>query len=272
METTRNPNDLRPHPYIAKFPRWGHDADEWTAFLIDIQDNGIRHPLQITADHLVVDGETRRQAALSLGLPEVPVVVVSEDEIGTVVVRELGFRRNLTKSAIAYLAYPLHKRVHDESIHRQQTNLKKGSELPSLLSRRSGKIRGFEEVFVQLGFSRPLFFQAQEVHELFADDPSYKALMEPKILSGDAGLGAVIAGYAGRAATLGKERRDPRPADLMLKSMSSWSAWGRYWEAIDSEQRDRVRTHLRKQCAELPVDLRAELVSELRRLQRESAS
>lgn len=52
---------------------------QWDEFLADIKEHGIKHPIFITVDHgegpRISEGNHRRDAAVELGLEEVPVTV-----------------------------------------------------------------------------------------------------------------------------------------------------------------------------------------------------
>lgn len=66
----------------------------WDAFLADIQENGIRDPIFVTVDYdaepRISEGNHRRDAAVELGLPEVPIEIRyfgHAEQKGTVVER-----------------------------------------------------------------------------------------------------------------------------------------------------------------------------------------
>lgn len=226
MIDQRDPRSLTPHHYIRDFPRWPADSDGFRGFCNDIREFGIKNPLKILPDGTVLDGETRRLAAVEIGLETVPCEVVpAEEEYGTMV-RELVQRRNLTQSAKAYWGYHLFMEAHSEFARRSRQHrngfLKKGAQLPSsdpslpvnLLSRLTGDPSEFSDF---LGIGRDTFYKAAKVHEIFAQDPSYKAQILPEINERGLGLGAVVAGWAGQKATKGKERPD-MPEDLRFKT------------------------------------------------------
>jgi hypothetical protein len=218
MIEQRDPNTLIPHPEVAQFPRWDHDSDGFRGFCNDIREHGIRHPIQITPDGIVLDGETRRQAAIEVGLVFVPVVLVPENESFTVIVRELVQRRNLTQSAKAFWGYHLFAEAHMEARARRRDGLKKGQNSPSGTECQTGNIGEFANF---LGISERLFRHAAKVHEIFEKDPEYRAQMLPEINEHGIGLGAVVAGYAGQEATKGKARLEYDDADLFSRSLRS---------------------------------------------------
>jgi hypothetical protein len=173
------------------------------------------HPLQITHGNVVVDGETRRQGAIAAGLDDVPVEFVDDGEVNTIIYREMLLRRNLTKGALAYLVVRtgILDGAFQEACQRQKAVLKKGQVL-----RNDSVVTGtIEEVAAGMGLSRDLLFQARKVLAIFADDDAYRVDIEPKIIAGEVGLGAVIAGHAGRKTTAGVERID-RPQEILFKT------------------------------------------------------
>jgi hypothetical protein len=210
-----DPKDLRPHPLIKGLPRWDKEDPKWWAFVEDIREHGIRHPIQITAGNVVVDGETRRQGAIAAGVIGVPVEVVDHSEVNTIIYREMMLRRNLTKGAMAYLVVRtgILDGAFQEACQRQKQALKKG-QLPRNDSVVTGTI---EDVAASMGLSRDILFQARKCIAIFAEDDAYRVDIEPKIIAGEVGLGAVIAGYAGRKTTLGIEKND-RPQEILFRT------------------------------------------------------
>lgn len=212
---TRDPRDLRPHPLIKSLPRWDRDDPQWGGFVEDIREHGVLHPLLITSTNVVVDGETRRQGAISAGLETVPVELVEVDQVNTIIYREMLLRRNLTKGALAYLVVRtgILEGAFQEACQRQKAVLKKGQVL-----RNDSVVTGtIEEVAAGMGLSRDLLFQARKVVAIFAEDDAYCVDIEPEIIAGEVGLGAVIAGYAGRKSTIGTERKD-RNSEILFKT------------------------------------------------------
>jgi hypothetical protein len=272
---TRDPNQLQPLDCIRVMPRWGGGDPEWLAFVDDIAENGIRHPLQITEDGLVVDGETRRQAAICLGLVQVPVVVVGRGEVYEIILRELR-RRHMTKGAMAYCAFPLLRDAYYEAIAkgaaaRVQKGLKgqNSNVSPSYDSVGDGSDR-VGGLAAGIGVSPDLMRQAAKVWELFNTDPTYRDLMEPKVLSGEAGLGAVIAGFAGRNSTLGRTRPDTKWLGLIRRSAASWTKWSSYWGHLDEYQRADAVQVVRSSLAGIPADVRLEMAAEIHRLNQQT--
>lgn len=117
--TTRPTGELRPHPRADVVPL--PDPDTYNQMLEDIERRGIRVPLEITADGLVIDGRTRLRIAGTLGLPEVPVRVIETDDPFDYMVRAALMRRDLTQSQKAMLSIylPEYQKAKAEAAARQ---------------------------------------------------------------------------------------------------------------------------------------------------------
>src|SRR4051794_16757373 len=66
--------ELVPHPQANELPPV--DENERAALRADIARHGVRSPLKVTADGVVLDGHLRLAAAVELSLAELPVLVV----------------------------------------------------------------------------------------------------------------------------------------------------------------------------------------------------
>jgi hypothetical protein len=257
----RSPDELRPHP-MNSMPRWNQDSDAWLAFVEDIRQHGIRVPLQVTARNEVVDGETRRLASVALGLAQVPCVIVSDEEVTECFMRELLHRRNLTKGQRAYLALPHLDELVEVSRRRRAKNVQKPQHF-SIVDQSTIEAETSELIARRFGFSRDLFFQAKRLHEAFAAEPDLRDEFEPKILDLDdpIGLGACLAGIAGRRSTKDQEKRHRADEQLELFS-EAWTVLGKrfdYWTKLGDDDRRRVVPVLRQTVAAMPYDLRVEL-------------
>lgn len=265
--TERDPHDLRPHPLIQPMPRWAKDSDEWRAFVADIREHGIREPLKVVGD-LVVDGETRRLAAKQLKL-NVPTEEVPADEALAVIVRNLLLRRNVvSKSALAYLAYPLMQPAHEEARERHLARLKTGG--AATKGHAVAIAPQLDDFADQIGVGVSLFKYAAKIHEAFAADPALKAELEPSILVDGAGLGGIVAGIGGRQATRGKPKG--RQAEQLELFSEAWSTLGKrfgHWARMSVDVREQALPALRKTVAAMPPDLREELKRAIRNAEKE---
>ena len=105
--------------------------------------------------------------------------------------------------------------------------------------------------------------QALELRTLFAADPDYRPQIEPLVLSGDIGLGAAIAGFAGRAATKGKPRREADPAALIQRGFNDLRVRLANWDLLQPDQRKAAAAIIGQFAADLPPEPLQLLVREI---------
>lgn len=243
------PAELRPHPLKKSLPKsaeWQKGGAQFHALVDDIRERGIDHPLLITADNFIVDGELVWLAAKALQLAEIPCIVTSADPAG-VIISSLLQRRHLTKSGRVYLVYPLLAQAHADAHKRHLARLRTGNAGTFVTPLYKGQTA--EDLAESLGVSRVLFAHAAKVHAIFAKDPEYKALMEPKILrdaSGSdreeerpVGLGAVVAGYGGQC-TKDKAKGDRGQLALFTEVVEDQFNRIRYWSQLADSDRNAV--------------------------------
>lgn len=93
---------LTPHLLSARLPAISDHAR--TALRRDISTSGILSPIEVTPDHVILDGHARVEIATDLGLAGVPIrIVETDDQAGFILARAVA-RRNLTVSQRAALA------------------------------------------------------------------------------------------------------------------------------------------------------------------------
>ncbi len=285
----RDPHDLKPLAMVKAMPRWGKDSNEFAGFKDDIRDNGIKHPLLITQDGKVVDGETRRQAAVAMQLPEVPCQVVADDEVREIIVRELCRRRNLTKCQLAYLVAPLLEEAFMEGRRRRMENLRKGQQIP--VAAASGNGNSAYEWAALLGFSRDLMDRARWLQEQFEQRPDLREEFEPQILNFEKpmALGAAKAGVGflltqakrseiGEFHTGGKSKDAARQLQLFTgileNTITRWDYWRKFDEKIRAEHFKQVRVKAaalpKADCVEI-ADYFSRLGAELRKIAKQEA-
>lgn len=90
-----DPKDLKPNPYSLKwFPKLV--GTEHELLKKDIKENGIRVPLEINKNNMILSGHERRTIALELGLKTVPVKVLyltEQEEKQRVIIDNLARRQ-----------------------------------------------------------------------------------------------------------------------------------------------------------------------------------
>ena len=263
----KDPAELSIHPLAKLMPEWPKDDPRFAALVEDVRERGIDHPLLIDREGRVVNGKMIFRAAKQLQLDHVPCKLVADDQIPATLINSLVQRKHFTKSALAYLTYPLMKPAFEASRKKRLENLKKANDLPIVSA---GDYRGTVEDFAeQIGIKRNLFFEAKRVHELFAKDAEFKAQMEPRILQEPVGgehekhrpmgLGAVIAGWAGRNSTLDQDRHDRGQMDLFGRGLQSWALRCNYLADFTGAQKTEAREKMVEAVSQLLPEVREEL-------------
>lgn len=262
------------HPAAAALPMPG-DADPTVrAVIASICDLGrVTDPLKISKGR-IVDGRIRLRGAVAAGLEAVPVVEIAESEVGSIILHSLLARRHLTKSGLAYMGYPLLEAALAESRKRRLENLKSAPPIPgasSVVSASESRSstqwtigNTAEELAASLGISRSFFFMAREIHKKFASSPrTIRQEWEPKILSGEMGLGEVQQAIAGKLAALNGQTTPKNDPQILLFDLFS-KAKVRFarWESLDKQARAAALENFR---TEFLPSLPAELLEEAER-------
>lgn len=268
----RDPTKLRPHKRVKAMRRWAKDSDEWAAFLADVREHGIQEPLRITAAGLVVDGETRRQAAVDLQLAEVPCVLVGEADILATITRNLTLRRNWNKSQIAFTAAPLADEWLAERARRHADNLRTGR-AETVVSVRVGSGRSTDEFAAQIGVSGRLLEYARELHGIIAKHPELAEQIEKLVYEDGKGLGAIKAGVAGMLKTKGKPKlsRANEQLELFTEAWETVETRFKYWSRMDDDTRRAALPQIRSAVAAMPQDLRQEIKRSIAAVERDEA-
>lgn len=256
---------VRRHAGMRFYREWSDEDPRFLALCRDLELNGAYLPVFMTRKLEVCDfdGWNRCRAARRLQLERIPVAWVEEEQMATVLLGGLLQREHLTKSARAYLAYPLMERAFVEAREKRIKNIKKGNVSRSCTECTIGsKVEDFAE---EIGIGRRLFFMAKQVHEIFVRDAGYKGEMEPRILqeavggehegNRPVGLGAVIAGWAGRGATADRARGGSEQLELFLGGFSMLGKRFRYWEGFTAEEKRLAAEGLERELEGAPAEL-----------------
>ena len=135
----RKPAELTAHADAARIPVMAEG--DYGAFRADVEERGVRVPLEVTEAGVLLDGRQRLRAACELALATVPVMIVAPADELDYMLRAAVLRRQLTASQRAALAVEL--RAYDElrsqARERQRANLEKNPEVAALPPR--GKTR-----------------------------------------------------------------------------------------------------------------------------------
>jgi hypothetical protein len=219
----RDPMELRGHyhPALKMLPELPEESTEFLAIASGVQKCGIIQPLLINDQGQVLDDHSRTllRCAIRWQLKAVPVCVRYEDDVHMLIIHSLAHRRHLSKSAIAYLAVPHLEPAFEHARQRKLKQIKENSVVSSDTTEAT-----VEDMANALGIGRNLLFEAQRVHQVFADKKVYtfnvrggaadgeivectlKAWFEPKLLqpfvggehesNRPLGLGGILAGIA----------------------------------------------------------------------------
>jgi hypothetical protein len=239
--------EIELHPLVANLPRWADDSAEMTDLTRDIAARGIDQPLLVTVCaergcYLLIDGRHRFAAARLAGLEQVPVLEREEEEAADIVLHSLVNRRHFTKSAQAYLCYPVLAAMAPDKPGRRNQSIE------------STNSKSIEDLCADLGFSRDLYFQAKQIHEKFSSRPDLRERFEPSILAG-AGLGAVIAGMAGQEATLKKGKVTSAPEQLLFQAFSDVRVRFERWDKLPATKREKVASQFCDVVTALPSEV-----------------
>jgi len=273
------------HPLLAVLPVTARDGMNLEDMARDIQERGVDQPIMVVPHPklkgrwLRADGRSRCAASELAGLSTIPAIVRKESEVPGIILSSLVLRKHFTKGALAYIAYPLvaeklapnggnrgnqHGGGLPASIESTLAPLPRETSQPDPFSDSETPFSA-EILGEQFGFGRDLFFQAKRLHEIFAQDAAYKALKEPEILSGNTGLGAAIAGFAGKASTKGVTppaakylllNARGQCTGLMPKALITLENGFKQWPKLDLTARARLKERWEELCAALPEDLR----------------
>jgi len=124
-----NPRLLKVHPLGHLIPNMRNS--EWQDFYADIAMRGIKVPLEVLADGIVVDGRHRLRAAIELGMKEVPIVdaCLNSDSSETYMLKAAVLRRHLTDDQRAVMAALWKEQNKEQGKRTDLTSAPRGSEV-----------------------------------------------------------------------------------------------------------------------------------------------
>lgn len=253
------PSSLRIHPLLREAPPPPPELLE--SMLADIEERGIDDPLIVDEKNRVMGGRIRLRIALDLRLPEVVITRRSSAEAATIIVQSLLQRRHYSRSALAYLAFPLFETMFDEARDRQMACLKRGESRSTQNVLRGATV---EAIARNAGVSRALFFQARELHKAFAKNPAAREQFEPKILSGELCLGYAINGVAGQASTAGRSRGEVHQLELFSRGISTLRIRFSKWEMIPAKNRTFIANEFAEAIADAPAEIQERVLATLK--------
>lgn len=273
-----DPKKLANHELLNRLPALAPDDSSVLKVAQSISDLGrIIDPLKITEQGLLVDGRRRRAAALKLKLPQVPCVIVPENEVPALIVAQLEARAHYTKGQRAYLLLPFIQEAFEYARQRRLA----GTPTPNELVRNGSK--RVEDWANSIGVTYRLLQQAQELRKLFEDHTprtitdsdditeegvSFREFFEPRILREENpyGLGAALTGIKqildierkkgiGQAHGGGKPKEAEKQLRLFERTWSDLQNRYEYWSRFDHDQKQHALEAIDKALEAMPPDL-----------------
>lgn len=247
------------HRLIQGMPIWADNSPEMAALVEDVRERGIDQPVIVcrTEDagetpgyKYLLDGRHRHRAATLAGLDKIPFIERDEDDALGIIFSSITQRRHFGKGALAYLLYPV-----------------MSAKAPGHGGDRKSKLTESTlilDLCVRAGFSRDLYFQAKALHEAFAKRADLREDLEPRILVGDIGLGACLAGIAGKDATEGKTRTDRAPEQLIFDGFADLKTRFSRWEKIEPQARRAIAHEAADVFTHLPEEVQDAVLKALR--------
>lgn len=146
-------------------------TEEYSALKLSIQEEGIKLPLVVNSQNLLLDGYTRYQAAKELGLCDVPVEIKSfdsEEEEKTYIISVNLHRRHLNTAQKAELGLMLLEAEQEKAKKRMLA----GKEVDPVQNFAQGVETGkaMELAAQKVGISRETLRQAQKIKEITGTD------------------------------------------------------------------------------------------------------
>jgi len=237
------------HPILAEMPML--PEVEMEALIADIRVNGVVQPLTVCSVergvYQLLDGRHRLAAARAVGLETVPCIERPESEAWDIVTGALVHRRHYSKSALAYILYPLIAEKigghgGDRKSSTLKANLKNSDDVDALCAR--------------FGFSYDVFDCARLTRKYFANHPRLKEEYEPKILSGEMSCAHANAAMGGELATKGQKRKLKTKFSVFITGWrSGFSALSTGWEKFDDLERGDAAAAVRATIKQLPEEL-----------------
>ncbi len=295
----RPAKSLTIHKLARAIPMLPVDAPEREELRASIELRGLLQPLIVTPQDEIVDGRVRFEDGRKLGLTEFPCIVHPDAEAAAIIVESLVARRHYTKGARAYLLAHLLEEAAEANKVARADQLLIGKTLRNPTELGFGKTEG--DFAMQFGFSAELIRQAKAVHVQFrkADKarvdwrgkfpdlvkqadalaagreaeplPSFaeaypddlRARFEPKILAGDAGLGAVIQAIVGKLSTEGMPKGSSSHAQLLFDGWDTAFQRLTRWEKLQPKERESFVAKVPTWVKSIPADLRQVIAREL---------
>ena len=250
-ESTRSLIELTIHPAIAGMPRLAQDDPRYLVMKATWAETGFIPPICVTEAGQIVDGRHRYWFARDMAMSTIPVVEVSSHEVASIVISGICGKNHTSKGQRAYLAVPYLQDAFQEVQARRLALLSSGGK------QRLTAIQDADVLSERLGVSRELLNHARRLHAAFEKHPALRAEFEPRILAAEdpIGLGAALAGIAGKQSTENKPRGETRRTALHNWGVA-WhnvcAAANRGWLRWTDEEKSEASETLAREITQLP--------------------
>jgi ParB-like chromosome segregation protein Spo0J len=160
-----NPSTLKVNDYSRNlFPELKGDA--YKILKSDIQENGIRTPIEITDEMLILCGHERQKIALELGLKKVPIIYFHDgDDISQ---KQRIIKDNLARKNVDFRTkmrcYEELKRLYGLKRESHVKRGKDGKYTPERSEEASGKLSE-DQIAKEVGFSNATFERAKTIEQ-----------------------------------------------------------------------------------------------------------
>ena len=279
---TLNPTDVQKHWTRKLLPP--PSPERVTAIINAIQSGVKLPPGYLVAPDLLVAGETRRLACKAMQV-DMDFIVITEEEAAAVALGENTNRQSYKfKFQLAFIYCPLAAQVVKTANKRKGFGFK----TQSLPGEATIGLTSLDDVAESIGVSPRMMADAKKTYD---DILSWDANNEPRKW-GDSkvkqsameywtdrimdqenepcGLGAARSGLAGTdAGAAGKTAPVPRQLGLFCQGLESVGKWSKCFVDFDEGERKLALRTIKKTVANMPPELREEIVAEIKRLERE---
>lgn len=164
-----DPKTLKQNPYSRKlFPEL--KGESYTMLVEDIKKNGIRTPIEVTKEGLILCGHERHRVALEFALSKVPVEIYPSSNVDDQKIRVI--KDNLARKAVdiktKLLCYRELKTLYglkEREIFKKYPRDKKGHIKKPMVARDSigNKVMSNAEIAKEVGFDNTSYYRAEKI-------------------------------------------------------------------------------------------------------------
>jgi hypothetical protein len=177
---------------------------------------------------------------LELEVKKVPVFIDDNRNPVETALASCIARRNLTSSGIALTLFEAHPQLKTEREARGHTNLMRSKMFVSEKEFEKLDFPSFKILAIQYNVPREYFSYLARLWDSIEEKDDWDTLVQQPILNGHNVL-AVLRGFQGRDATLGKDRTKPDYFLLLTNTLTKQlPSQFRHWLDLNGKQRDQI--------------------------------